>query len=209
MITAGRPCRCGQAPSEFALNRAGLTPLALAKALRIGSSRTGAGGGTAETTRPLDRRPGLRRSRPHRGETWPWTSELLPEPATPVITVSTPVGMSTSTFAQVVRRGHRGPRLHLRRADGLLHPRAVVQMAPGERAEGSQFPDRALELDLAAVAAGARPQIHDMVGDGDHLRLVLHDEHGVALVAQAGAAARSSAGCRAGAGRSWARRRRR
>ncbi len=33
------PLHVGQAPSEFALNSAGLTPLALANALRIGSSR--------------------------------------------------------------------------------------------------------------------------------------------------------------------------
>ena len=34
------PLQVGQAPSEFALNRAGFTPLALANALRIGSSRS-------------------------------------------------------------------------------------------------------------------------------------------------------------------------
>ena len=33
------PLHTGQAPSEFALKSAGLTPFALAKALRIGSSR--------------------------------------------------------------------------------------------------------------------------------------------------------------------------
>ena len=33
------PLQVGQAPSELALNRAGLTPLAFANALRIGSSR--------------------------------------------------------------------------------------------------------------------------------------------------------------------------
>ena len=33
------PLHSGHAPSEFALNSAGLTPLALANALRIGSSR--------------------------------------------------------------------------------------------------------------------------------------------------------------------------
>src|SRR6478752_7840352 len=33
------PLQVGQAPSELELNSAGLTPLALAKALRIGSSR--------------------------------------------------------------------------------------------------------------------------------------------------------------------------
>ena len=32
------PLQLGQAPSELALNSAGLTPLALANALRIGSS---------------------------------------------------------------------------------------------------------------------------------------------------------------------------
>ena len=33
------PLQAGQAPSELALNRAGFTPLALANALRTGSSR--------------------------------------------------------------------------------------------------------------------------------------------------------------------------
>ena len=33
------PLHAGQAPSEFALNSAGFTPLALANAVRIGSSR--------------------------------------------------------------------------------------------------------------------------------------------------------------------------
>ena len=32
------PLQVGQAPSEFALKSAGLTPLALAKAVRMGSS---------------------------------------------------------------------------------------------------------------------------------------------------------------------------
>ena len=33
------PLQLGQAPSELALNSAGFTPLAFAKALRIGSSK--------------------------------------------------------------------------------------------------------------------------------------------------------------------------
>src|SRR5829696_5405263 len=89
------PLQVGQAPSELALNSAGFTPLAFANALRIGS-----------------RRPvyvaGLLRREPRMGA-WstdttpaeagmePWISELLPEPATPVTTHSTPSGMSTST----------------------------------------------------------------------------------------------------------------
>ena len=35
---------------------------------------------------------------PSRPDTEPWISELLPDPATPVTTTSTPRGMSTSTF---------------------------------------------------------------------------------------------------------------
>src|SRR6478609_11585137 len=39
VYTTPAPLQFGQAPSELALNRAGLTPLALANALRTGSSR--------------------------------------------------------------------------------------------------------------------------------------------------------------------------
>ncbi len=38
VYTSPRPLHLGQAPSEFALNSAALTPLALAKAVRIGPS---------------------------------------------------------------------------------------------------------------------------------------------------------------------------
>src|ERR671928_2243542 len=89
------PLQLGQAPSELALNSAGFTPLAFANALRIGSSS------------PVYV-AGLLRREPRIG-VWsidttpapagidPWTSELFPEPATPVTTTSTPRGMSTST----------------------------------------------------------------------------------------------------------------
>src|SRR6478735_4739197 len=89
------PLQLRQAPSELALNRAGLTPLAFAKALRTGSSS------------PVYV-AGLLRREPRIG-LWsidttsapagidPCTRELLPEPATPVTTHSTPSGMSTST----------------------------------------------------------------------------------------------------------------
>src|ERR671926_1571879 len=89
------PLQFGQAPSELGLNRAGFTPLAFANALRIGSSS------------PVYV-AGLLRREPRIG-VWsidttpapagidPCTSELLPDPATPVMTTSTPRGMSTST----------------------------------------------------------------------------------------------------------------
>jgi hypothetical protein len=89
------PWQAGQAPSELKLNSAGLTSLALAKALRTGSS-------SPEYVAGLLRREP--RMAPWSTDTTfapagidPCTSELLPEPATPVMTASTPVGMSTST----------------------------------------------------------------------------------------------------------------
>ena len=57
-------------------------------------------------------------------------------------------------------------------------------MPPGQRAAGPQPFDGALEHHLAALGAGAGAEIDDVVGDRDRLRLVLHDQHGVALVAQ-------------------------
>src|SRR6202035_5772833 len=93
------PLQLGQAPSELALNSAGLTPLAFANALRIGSSSPVYVAGL------LRREPRIAvwstDTTPSPPETDPCTSELLPEPATPVITQSTPSGMSTSTFCRL------------------------------------------------------------------------------------------------------------
>src|SRR6187401_2063129 len=90
------PLQDGQAPSELALNRAGLTLLAFANALRIGSSRPVYVAGL------LRREPRIgvwsTDTTPSRPDTEPWINELLPDPATPVTTTSTPIGMSTSTF---------------------------------------------------------------------------------------------------------------
>src|SRR6185503_6834317 len=88
------PLQAGQAPSELELKSAGFTPFAFANALRTGSSS------------PVYV-AGLLRRDPRIGvwsiDTTPAAagieamSELLPEPATPVTTTSTPRGMSTST----------------------------------------------------------------------------------------------------------------
>src|SRR5213078_2397263 len=89
------PLQLGQAPSELALNSAGFTPLAFAKALRIGSSRPVYVAGL------LRREPRIgvwsTATTPSRPDTEPWINELFPDPATPVTTTSTPSGMSTST----------------------------------------------------------------------------------------------------------------
>src|ERR1700710_1309162 len=89
------PLQFGQAPSELALNRAGLTPFSLAKALRTGSSRpVYVAGLLRREPRIADWATGTTPSPP---DTEPRIRELLPEPATPVMTARTPRGMSTST----------------------------------------------------------------------------------------------------------------
>jgi len=79
-------------------------------------------------------------------------------------------------------------------AADLQHPRlrphrrlqggAVVQVPPGERATGPKPLDCALEHHLAARRTGAGAEIDGVIGDRDRLRLVLDDQHRVALVAQ-------------------------
>src|SRR6476646_11669088 len=93
------PLQAGQAPSEFELNSAGFTPLALAKALRIGSSSPVYVAGLLRRE-PLIA-PWSTDTTPSRPSTDPVISELLPDPATPVITTSTPSGMSTSTSCRL------------------------------------------------------------------------------------------------------------
>src|SRR5215211_896184 len=93
------PLQVGQAPSELALKSAGLTPLAFANALRIGSSSPLYVAGL------LRREPRIgvwsTDTTPSRPETEPSISELFPDPATPVTTTSTPSGMSTSTSCKL------------------------------------------------------------------------------------------------------------
>src|SRR6266571_609428 len=99
------PLQFGHAPSELALNSAGFTPLAFANAFRIGSSTPVYVAGL------LRREPRIgvwsTATTPSRPDTEPWISELLPDPATPVTTASTPSGMSTSTFRRLWVRAPR------------------------------------------------------------------------------------------------------
>src|SRR5215510_4729754 len=99
------PLHVGQAPSELALNSAGLTPLAFANALRIGSSAPVYVAGL------LRREPRIgvwsTDTTPSRPHTEPTISELLPDPATPVTTTRTPSGMSTSMFFRLCVRAPR------------------------------------------------------------------------------------------------------
>ena len=168
---------------ELAENRAGFTPLAFPNAVRIGSSS------------PVYV-AGLLRREPRMG-VWsidttpapagidPWTSELLPEPATPVTTTSTPSGMSTS---KMLRRLCACRATDLERSGGLAHALLeggpVPEVAAGDRVAGPQPVDGALEADGPSRRSGAGAEVDYVVGDSDRLRLVLHDQHRVALVPQ-------------------------
>src|ERR671919_1947733 len=94
------PLQLGQAPSELALNSDGLTPLAFANALRIGSRSLVYVAGLLRREPRIA--PWSTVTTPSRSDTEPPISELLPEPATPVTTTSTPSGMSTSTCCRLL-----------------------------------------------------------------------------------------------------------
>src|SRR3954469_22507523 len=108
------PLQPGQAPAELALNRAGFTPLAFANALRIGSSSPVYVAGLLRRDPRIA--PWPTDTTPSRPDTEPWISELFPEPATPVTTVSTPSGMSTSRFCRLCSVAPRTSRT----PDGVL-----------------------------------------------------------------------------------------
>src|SRR5687768_8637445 len=95
------PLHVGQAPSELALNSAGFTPLAFANALRIGSRSPVYVAGLLRRE-PLIA-PWSTDTTPAEAGIDPWISELLPEPATPVTTTSTPSGTSTLTSRRLCR----------------------------------------------------------------------------------------------------------
>src|SRR5262245_26368592 len=99
------PLQVGQAPSELALNRAGLTPFAFANALRIGSSRPVYVAGLLRREPPIGVWSTV--TTPSRPDTEPRIKELLPDPATPVTTTSTPSGMSTSMSFRLCVRAPR------------------------------------------------------------------------------------------------------
>ena len=91
------------------------------------------------------------------------------------------------------------------------HGRCVV--APGEVLAGERVLGRPAiscgvpsATTLAAVLAGAGPDVDDVVGGADGLLVVLDHDDRVAQVAQAQQGRDQAAGCRAGAGR-WSARR--
>ena len=146
------------------------------------------------------------------------TSVDLPEPLTPVTAVSTPSGIADVDVLQVVRARAADDELALAAPaaapSGVGIDRAPVRYAPvSERSRRRRLADalhqrlrRALEDHVAAVLAGARPEIDHVVGRPNRLLVVLDDDDGVAEIAQTRQRRRAACGCRAGAGRSTARR---
>ena len=121
---------------------------------------------------------------PSRPDTEPWIRELFPDPATPVTTTNTPSGMSTSTSWRLLMLAPRTCSASGRCPHLLLEGRPVVEMAARQGIACPQAVDGALEHDLAALGSGAWAEVDGVVRDRDRLRLVLDDQHGVALVAE-------------------------
>ena len=112
----------------------------------------------------------------------------LPEPETPVTQVKTPSGNATSSPLRLCWRGPRttiSPRL-VRRSSGSGIERLPERYWPvSDSAIRVDLLRRSLGDDVAAVLAGAGPEVHDVVRGADRALVVFDDDHRVAEVAQA------------------------
>ena len=116
------------------------------------------------------------------------TSVDLPDPLTPVTHVISPSGISTSTFFRlcsvapaISRRCGPGPPARSRHGDRQF----VAQVARGQRARIRQQSGNRTGIDhAAALLAGPEPHVHHLVRHANHVRVVLDDDDGVALIAQ-------------------------
>ena len=115
----------------------------------------------------------------------PWSTSStrvdLPAPLTPVTAVTQPRGMSTSMSRRLCSRAPQDPEGPPRRGGGVSGTGMLslpTQVAPGQAPVDR--PRRALVHEPSAEAAGALPEVHDVVGGADRLLVVLHHHHGVA-----------------------------
>ena len=122
-----------------------------------------------------------------RYSTW-CTSVDLPDPETPVIATSIPSGISTSSPCRLLAsRAAQHQLLAARRAPPRRHRNRNLpgEIAPGQRVGiGLNLRQNSLGQQLAAKLARARPQIEQMIGRAQHIRIVLHHQDRVAQVAQ-------------------------
>ena len=117
-----------------------------------------------------------------------FTSVDLPEPETPVTTVITPSGNVTSRF---LRLFSFAPRIVSAAPFGVppLRPHRnrypARNVRPGQRIRiAHDLFRRAVRHQAPAMPPRARPQIDHIIRAPDRLFIVLHDQHGVAQVAQ-------------------------
>ena len=113
----------------------------------------------------------------------------MPDPLTPVTQVSTPSGISTSMSLRLCSdapstrsRWFAGPAPRRRHRNRQL----VAQVFRGQRPRVARAARRACRVKITRppCSPAPEPQVDDVVGDADHVGVVLDDEHGVALVAQ-------------------------
>src|SRR6478672_380675 len=96
------------------------------------------------------------------------TSVDLPEPLTPVTQVSVFRGMSISTSLRLCS----------------VAPRSLI-FCGSPRRRLVQQPVEIPRIDnLAALLPCAKPDVDDVIGNSDHLLVVLDDEHGISLIAE-------------------------
>src|ERR1700716_1431853 len=163
------PLQLGQAPSELALNSAGFTPLAFANALRIGSSSPVYVAGL------LRREPRIApwsvATTPAPAGIDPCTRELLPEPATPVTTTSTPSGMSTSTSRRLCAVAPRISSLPVGVRTVFLSAARSRGVARGESPPAPPPLGGPLKAPGPPRRTRAGAEVDDVVGDRDRIRL--------------------------------------
>ena len=145
---------------------------------------------------------------PHVRTTEPCSSELFPDPATPVTTTRTPSGMSTSTSCKLWALAPADLECPGRLSHRLLQRGPIVQMATRDGLAAAQPGDGALEADGAAGRAGARAEIDDVIGDRRSSPACARRRAPCFPCPAGESADRSCAGCRADAG-PWSARRRR
>ena len=115
----------------------------------------------------------------------------LPEPDTPVTQVNRPAGTARSTSLRLLpvapRRWNVVFGSGLWRLAGISMLLLAAEVLAGQRTRRLEHVvELALRDDLAAVHAGARADVDDVVGQADRVLVVLDHDHGVAEVAQAG-----------------------
>ena len=142
------------------------------------------------------------------------TSVDLPPPETPVTQVKRPSGISAVDVLEIVAARADDARARAPvaacGASARDRPLSPVRYWPvSECGIGHDLARRPLRDDLAAVDAGARADIDDVVGGEDRVLVVLDDDDACCRDRAAAAACRAGGHCRADAGRSTARRARR